>query len=85
MTKKEEYHGPRYEVEFLKQEKGKFLYHVIITTIMLFLVIVIYTWADYGKLVNLVQAIKLVGWSFLLSAFCWGVAYLYKKYITKDL
>ena len=85
MTKKEEHHGPRYAVEFLKPGKGKFLYHVIVTAIMLFLVTVIYTWSDYGKLVNLVQAVKLVGWSLLISALCWGVAYLYKKYITKNL
>jgi len=82
MTKKEESHGPRYAVEFLKPGKGKFLYHVILTTIALFVITVIYTWADYGKLFSFVQCIKLVGWIFLISTICWGAAYLYKKYIT---
>lgn len=85
MTKKEEYRGQRYAVEFLKPEKGKFLYHVISTAILLFVVVFLYTWADYGKLLSIVQCIKLVGWMFLFSGFSWGAAYLYKKYIKKDL
>ena len=78
-------HVPRYDVEYLKPKKGKYLYHVIATTILLFVVTMIYTYVDYNKSFSFIRSMKLLGLILLLSAAVWGIAYLFKKYISRKL
>ncbi len=73
----------KYDVQYLKAGKGKFLLNVLKTTIVLFVVTVLVTWADHGKLPDFFQGLKLMGLIFLISTACWGAAYLYKKYFAK--
>ena len=81
--KKTTNHAPRYAVEYLKPKKGKYLYHVIVTTILLFVVTMIYTYVDYNLSFSFIGSLKLFGGILLLSAALWGIAYLFKKYISR--
>ena len=83
--KKSTDHAPRYAVQYLKPKKGKYLYHVIVTTILLFVVTMIYTYVDYNLSFSFIRSVKLFGVILLLSATVWGIAYLFKKYISKKL
>jgi drug/metabolite transporter superfamily protein YnfA len=77
--------APRYDVEYLKPKKGKSFYHVIATTILLFVVTIIYTYVDYNITFSFIRSMKLFGGIFLLSSAVWGIAYLFNKYISRKL
>jgi len=68
----------------LKPKKGKFLFHVLGSTIALFIIVFLYMWADYGKILTLIQALKLMGQIFLLALVIWSGAYLFKALISRD-
>jgi hypothetical protein len=66
----------RFAFDDLKPRKGKFLFHVLGSTAALFIVVFLYTWADYGKILTLVQSLRLLGMIFLGVLLIWSAAYL---------
>ncbi|MFC2158651.1 hypothetical protein ACFLT9_12510 [Acidobacteriota bacterium] len=73
----------RFAFSDLKPKKGKFLYHVFGSTIALFTVVFLYMWADYGKILNFGQGIRLLGMIFLLVLVIWSAVYLLKALMNK--
>ena len=68
--------GRKYAFHDLKPKKGRFLYHVAGSTILLFAVVFLYTWADFGKVMTLSQSLRLLGIVFLIVLVLWAGAYL---------
>jgi hypothetical protein len=73
----------RFAFDDLKPKKGKFLFHILGSTAALFIVVFLYTWADYGKILNIVQSLKLLGMLFLGVLVIWSAAYLIQKFLFK--
>lgn len=73
----------RFAFSDLKPKKGKFFFHLFGSTIALFIVVFLYMWADYGKILNLSQALKLMGQIFLLVLVIWSGAYLIKDVMSR--
>ena len=71
--------GRRFAFDDLHPQKGKFFYHVIASTIGLFIVTVLFTYVDYGKTFTLIRGLKLLRLIFLLVTAIWSLAYLIGK------
>ena len=69
----------RFAFELLRPQKGKFFYHVITTTISLFVITIIFTLQDYGKGFTFMQGLKLSGLIFVPVTVIWSIAYLFYK------
>ena len=73
----------RYAFQDLKPKKGKFLFNVFGSTFALFIVVFLYTWVDYGKILNLKQGLRLLGILFLLALFIWSSVYFFKALLNR--
>lgn len=75
----------RFAFDDLKPQKGKFLFHVFGSTAALFIVVFLYMWADYGKILNLVQSLRLLGMIFLGVLLIWSAAYFFRALLSKKI
>ena len=74
----------RFAFSDLKPKRGKFLYHVFGSTIALFVIVFLYMWADYDKILNVGQGLRLLGMLFLLVLVIWSAAYLIHHLMNRD-